>query len=140
MAICISDFIFKHDANIEALNYIVVPHFGIEVVETSQQRFPNLQPISLDQVISSAACLRNVNYLRWEWLSNILPNAKLQVLSEFTRLASERADLDNYLYFELRISHPTYRLRAINRLRTIVGEMMPNHGLFNNTRKELSLA
>jgi hypothetical protein len=45
LAVCVSEFIFKHESNIEGLNNIVVPYFGIEVVESG---FRNLKPINLD--------------------------------------------------------------------------------------------
>lgn len=77
--------------------------------------------------------------MKWKWLAEISYANKFQIIKEFVKLAADRAELDNYLYFEAKVAKPTYRRRAINRLRTIVGELLPSYTPISGVQLEPEL-
>lgn len=91
------------------------------------------QSISVDEVMSAAACLRTMGCLKWKWTKHITIPEQVDVLAEFSRLAVERMTLDNFLTPGEQVHN--WREKCVNRLVTLAADLEPARYAGNFTRE-----
>jgi hypothetical protein len=89
-------------------------------------------------VLTAAAGVRQMKYLKWKWVVDITPDAKIEVLSQLVRLAVERKNVDRMIICDERFRmHNGFRDRAFLRLKTLADELNPaSYNIVNYQRQE----
>lgn len=78
LCILVNEAFNRNDTNILALNNLLMANFHLRIAGTpGSAGYVKQELVDLDDVLSTASGLRNMNYLRWKWMVEVTPENKV---------------------------------------------------------------